>query len=507
MYQKYLHYKNEYFKLKAGCVQIVEYKTDYEHDGPIHALSDIHGDLHSFIITLRDCAKVIGKADYMLGNNQDVVDPNIEINLNIDISEDDNDYDETLGYEWIGGNSYIVICGDMIDPSRSNCYTHIKNKNCIKHDGLECVNYPQIEIKVLRFINAMNKKAQEHGGRIFKLLGNHEIESITPDNGAWIEGYTFERDHDANNDKNLNKYYRGDYRSETFNVGNQGFKLLFEDGCGLLIKINNSIFVHGELPDDDIDEIIDVNHFMNDRRNHENISQQWYRYIKKYGQKSIKTSPLWRREWACPYNINSRIRKGIQENFCKQKIISKLKTFMMTTDMTIINNLRVVLGHCVQSDITINNDNLIGTTFTNLYSQSHVSDTYNGETIYIGDAKPEEKEKIFGITMQCQKPNLKDFFIYHVDIGSSRGFDEPYSSIRLDLPNTNFENKYLYSKTPQILTIKYDEEENEELVYITKSKMRNTRIHLPRPNYETYIANNDTYNINNINNYNKKYLK
>ena len=215
MYKKYLYYKNEYFKQKGSSDCIYEYKTEFEHKGPIHSLSDIHGDLHSFIITLRDCAKVIGKVDYISGNNLDIIDPDIEYNLNIDISEDDNDYDETLGYEWIGGNSYVVICGDMIDPSRSNCNTHIKNKNCIKDDGLECVNYPQIEIKVLRFINAINKKAIKKDGKIFKLLGNHEIESITPENREWIEGYTFDRDYDENTRINSNKYYRGDFRSET----------------------------------------------------------------------------------------------------------------------------------------------------------------------------------------------------------------------------------------------------------------------------------------------------
>jgi hypothetical protein len=59
--------------------------TDTQHSGRIFALSDIHGDLHSFIITLRDCAKVITKQI-----DQTKVDSDIEKNLIIDISESDN---------------------------------------------------------------------------------------------------------------------------------------------------------------------------------------------------------------------------------------------------------------------------------------------------------------------------------------------------------------------------------------------------------------------------------
>lgn len=37
------------------------FQTEIIHNGPIFTLSDIHGDIHSFIISLRDCAKVIKK--------------------------------------------------------------------------------------------------------------------------------------------------------------------------------------------------------------------------------------------------------------------------------------------------------------------------------------------------------------------------------------------------------------------------------------------------------------
>ena len=144
------------------------YNTEIlNHNGKIFLISDIHGDIHSFIISLRDCAKVIKKHKKY---NKDILDSQIEKNLLIDINEENNNYDESFGYKWCGKNSYIIICGDTIDPSRSN--------ECIREDGKFCSEYPQIEIKLLRFINYLNQKAKQKGGHIFKLLGNHEMMNI-----------------------------------------------------------------------------------------------------------------------------------------------------------------------------------------------------------------------------------------------------------------------------------------------------------------------------------------
>ena len=39
----------------------MKWKTNIKSNNRIIALSDIHGDIHSLIIALRDCAKVIKK--------------------------------------------------------------------------------------------------------------------------------------------------------------------------------------------------------------------------------------------------------------------------------------------------------------------------------------------------------------------------------------------------------------------------------------------------------------
>ena len=62
-----------------------------EPDKDIFALSDIHGDIHSFIIVLRDLAQVIRKKDRFIFDNN-TYDADLERLLNIDISDDDGEY-------------------------------------------------------------------------------------------------------------------------------------------------------------------------------------------------------------------------------------------------------------------------------------------------------------------------------------------------------------------------------------------------------------------------------
>jgi hypothetical protein len=72
--------------------------------------------------------------------------------------------------------------------------------------------------------------------------------------------------------------------------------------------------------------------------------------------------------------------------------------------------------------------------------------------------------------------------------------------------NLEEENQSLYSKTPQILIINKD-----GTFEIAKSKMRNTRIHLPREEYEQYIVDKNIeeldYNTQSHSFYKQKYLK
>ena len=447
-------------------------ETDIKHNGPIFTLSDIHGDINAFIITLRDCAKVIKKRVVF---DPTKIDDNIETNLLIDINVNENIYDESLGYEWCGNNSFIVICGDMIDPYRGP-------KDCKTKHGDLCNKYPQTEIKLLKFINNISKQAQIKNGRIVKLLGNHELNNILSNTGLATK-YTFTYD---------DNYYKDIERRDIFNVGQPGFKLLFEDGCNMLIKINNSIFVHGQLPKiQTINDIDKINKFINNN-DYQDRLEIWENVLNEYDSDS---GPLWDREWSLDKNIDERIQNNKQTNYCDNIIKKEIKRFLGNMD---INNIRVVLGHCPQYFSSTNDNN--NTTMTKKIRNDQQSKTYSSEKILEGKINANDQDTIFGITMQCPKPiknGKTDFFVYHVDIGSSRGFDSDYSIIK----NIQDENRHLFSRTPQILSI--DQNEN---ITIIKSKMKNTRIHLPRYDYEEMIKGKPELSLSS-NNYDKKYRK
>ena len=110
--------------------------------------------------------------------------------------------------------------------------------------------------------------------------------------------------------------------------------------------------------------------------------------------------------------------------------------------------------------------------------------------------------------MECLIPSTNLNRVYRIDVGSSRGFDilprDPTGN-KINIGTLEHENKYLYSKTPQILEINTDGSIN-----IIKSKMRNTRIHLPRPNYELHARSIPELDIHTNpiqDHYKQKYLK
>jgi len=547
----YIQYKNlqmqgtltEAIKIKQLMLEkqksILSYKPKLsteisKYQGKIFALSDIHGDLHAFIIALRDCAKVIQKKQdgEIRKDPKLMIDPDIETNLRINIELDDNGFNDTFNYEWCGGNSFVVICGDIIDPYRDG---HHECKRNLDVGITNCTNYPQIEIKLLRFINTMNDQASRVGGKIFKILGNHEYNNIYSNVDDSYKRYRF--DTDEHN-------YRGTIRKNLFNYGNHGYELLFKDGCYSLLKINNTIFTHGELPMFETLKSVDlINNLIN------------YTSYLKYPMRTSIFDWLENRLWSNPDMITSRIHDGTVDEFCTNDVKKRLQNFMGIED---IDSLRVVLGHCIQSEsihgqvdllndegelqpdqtwktvsnisptkvINIRPGKVINKTFNNVFSKDDKTITYDGSSVFFGNNTFMNMNTIFGITMQCGKPyvrppqaivpqgasasvpqgasavvpllqgasavvppqqvpSTRDFFIYHVDIGSSRAFDlnGMYSLVN----NVLTENQHLFSRTPQLLSIDNTIDIDIDHISIIKSKMKNTRIHQPRPNYEENI--------------------
>jgi hypothetical protein len=414
------------------------FNTHIHTTGRIIAFSDIHGDINSLIIILRDCAKVIKKKEnYMF--NQNELDQDMENILNTNIN---NTYIDDLNYEWIGENTYIVICGDIIDPHRFGV-------GCKKNNEIFCHYYPQIELKILRFINAINKLAIKNGGRIIKLLGNHEWENIK----GRFDDYIFPMDEQMGDnyyiDENNNKFKR----LTIFNYDNYGFNLLFEDGCYVLIIINNIIFVHGGITNkSNYEEINQINIEMNNKENWQDKNQimidKWNKKIRKY---------LWDRD----FGLSSIPTDCIL-------LHERLNNFVQNLNIT---NPILVIGHCIQVNLKFPTY-----TLTKEVTKDNTSITF-GIADNIGNPTKSNNKTLnttFGITSDCFKNDM--FNLYRIDHGTSRAFDVGLSDID--------------GRTPQCLEIINNK------FRIIKSYISNTTIHLPR------------YNENNNNkNYLQKYFK
>lgn len=466
----------------------------------IIALSDIHADIHALIICLRDCARVIRKTS---GINPEIIDAETEYLLELNLITHNDEYRDDLGYEWIGENTQIVICGDFLDGKRDNTITYRDsqiphsncfNRNCVSHE------YDQVEIKIFRFINALNQQAIRSNGRIFKILGNHDIwnlnTQITDYKSRFINDFTL----------GLPIYYTEEgvnyTRLEYFNAGNPGSRLILQDNAYLLLIINNNIFVHGQLDEKlTLDNYKQLNNEINNPNNNkkndlDNKTAIWNRIIKS-------NTTLGR-------NYN---RETPNTGFANRQQISKctlvrnhLRTFLSSIDIP-YNTFRVIVGHCPQ---ILNNPDTINSTFINI-TPDDTREILDGP-IYTGQKNIPENI-LFGIGMECNKNNLDDFqgksstndydprYIYKVDIGSTRGFDSVYpsqtgldDSARVVMPsvdvyeqsldwNNNIIRNNIGSRTPQVLEIIND------YIRILRSTIKNTRIHQPRHAFEKFIKN------------------
>ena len=457
----------------------------------IYSFSDIHGDIHSLIIALRDCAKVIKKKEdkkYDLDSKKNVLDLDLERLLQIDISINDNDYMDDLNYEWdpLITNTYVVIIGDIIDATRKGSYFKSREGMFITPTHW----YHQVEIKILRFINSLHEQALKFNSKIIKLLGNHEVMNILGYKDR-IKKYAFKEDitsDDITSDDKI--YYCDDTRFNTFLPERHGFNLLMKHGAGILVRVNNNIFIHGQLVENITQkDYIDINNNVNS--SDFNIALKALEQINHTSKDGI-ISPLWAREFGSSNN---------DESIC-EKVKNILQMFV--GEEHDITDLRLIIGHCIQSRTTMSNQSNRTFSKIDIDASRRIEYLSAPARTSIPDIK---NDFIFGITMGCPKhSNNEDHHLYRVDIGASRGFDskrdiDMITTPHIDQTPNELEKRYLYSRTPQVLKL-------GQTVQIIRSRLKNTRIHQPRAYYEEYIKKYGHKELDlDSENYYYKYLK
>lgn len=471
----------------------------------IIALSDLHGDIDALLIALRDCAKVI---------KCNLTPEELKEWLSMDISKIEYECESMFYlklratkhnpiFEWCGGTTHVVIIGDILDGKRIDTIDKITKKP---------VNdiYPQVEIKMLECINFLDFLASQAGGRVIKLIGNHELLNFITDEDEikhlllqeMICGRpnTTNAHHYKYNTFNEKEYKEHEYqtisRAEYFNIGKPGFDLFMRGGSGVILQINEiddkvydtdgkphvdniNIFVHGQLVSDDI---------FGNFAFYDNINQ-WLNTIfpdieseqfKNFKLLNEGNSILWQREYGMPYYIDVRLLafNGVTD-FYEYVVKNDLRTFFKGTPFEVniedhIKNTKIIIGHCFQNSQDLD---LMNTTFSKIEQIDDCCVACCAPAV--SDYTDIDKDFVFGITMECPKDETNTkHTIYKVDVSASRAFDTE-SSYKVSIMD-DIKRNFL-RRVPQVLEIIGAD---TRILRTTISNMRRCQI---RPELESNI--------------------
>lgn len=166
----------------------------YDMPSRIIAIGDLHGDYQLLISLLVDVTQVM-----------------------------------TSKQEWIAGNTYLVVCGDMLDRLRSIQELDEKGRSC--GEGFFD------EIKILDLLNNLHKKAVKKGGKVIKLIGNHEIMNLQGD-FTYVTPFA------------MMTFQAKGSRKTYFQPGGEGALKILAGETYPMVKIGKYFFVHGGISAD-----------------------------------------------------------------------------------------------------------------------------------------------------------------------------------------------------------------------------------------------------------------
>ena len=151
---------NLYYDNDNVVKNFLEYKKTKQHIFPEHSrvivIGDIHGDFEVAIRCL-----ILSKC----------IEP-INIPMNKNVSTMDKFF---KNLEWIGDNTYIVQLGDQIDRVRPQVWDNneVTRNSAYKDEGST--------LEIFYLFYHLDNLARKNKGRVFSIIGNHEIMNIEGD--------------------------------------------------------------------------------------------------------------------------------------------------------------------------------------------------------------------------------------------------------------------------------------------------------------------------------------
>lgn len=400
----YIKDTNEVIEKEAinDCKNFGVYPTIIPHQKRVIAIGDIHGDMELAINFLK-VAKVIQEVDMhrilsTLGNvlieeylnkltinkhsrlefnnyvskknNYDDISDHIKNQVDVVyryykingelyvkiVQEDNNPYhinkpynyvcktsnydrfcDNSRWFKWIGGSTYVVQVGDQIDRCRPWADNECKTPDTTYRDE-------DSDLEIMLLYDSIDRIAQEKNGRLFSLLGNHEIMNVKGDmryvSYKGLKNFSNESYHDDGSKIKNGKFVRMSKFKEIIS------KKMSCTRSTVLI-IGDYLFVHGGIAMDLAKQlkVIDVNSLIRKYLYGSLIHSEVLRKLLE----SSKFSPLWYRKLAyIKEDVNGR-----QNQQCKTLYEPTINAFNKKNASTIesgpyIDIKGMVIGHTPQ---------------------------------------------------------------------------------------------------------------------------------------------------------------
>ena len=214
----------------------------------VYVIGDIHGDydklikllVKSNVISIEEINNTEINNEHLniiKINNKKVIQDKVIQDTNV-IQDTKVIKDKNQIIRWIGKESVVVQVGDQIDRCRENCDS---NQTDDKND----------DWKILKFMTLLNEISNQYNGKVYSLLGNHEIMN-TQYNFNYVSKKgkdNFLEDYDKNYLNQFNKNINDNEnikntREYAFKIGNEISNFL---ACTrkLCIIVGSNVFVHG----------------------------------------------------------------------------------------------------------------------------------------------------------------------------------------------------------------------------------------------------------------------
>jgi hypothetical protein len=374
---------------------------EYNNIENLYIVPDIHGDLDALIISLRDCAKVI------------------ESSNKLDLNSWKERTDPLFGFTWTGNNTYILFIGDLLDNSR-DIDPRYPSANDYWHQDI-----PNEEIKIVIFLSKLNELAEKVGGKVLKIIGNHEYNNICnigkideDDRQLPISDPTYKYIF------NKNEMYDGIKRTDLFLSGSKYNYLLnitgknagLEAKKAVIVKINDFLFVHGGINQYIIEELekniknneynlIEVIEFINNNFN--DVCDKINNYIISEEDGLLVT------------RFFNNLKHIKNKDLCDDLIHTLSELNRIISDVNV--HLKLVTGHTPQTIDNVKDTNTSNSVIKldkNLHIISQPIKPFNERKVKTSKGEPKD----FGISIHCpDKTGLGQ--LYNIDCGISRVFD------------------------------------------------------------------------------------